>query len=84
MEMGRLITGPCLLVPIPDRNGDLTANAILAAQVASFVPGARVVKALRRTAPIQSQCERHRKAQGATPAADHHMTRANPTSSPVF
>ena len=59
-QMAQLITGPCWLVPIPSSQGSTRANGLLAAQIASFVPGAQVAHALRRTRPVESQCARHK------------------------
>jgi hypothetical protein len=76
-DMARLIDGPCWLIPIPDRNGNLDANTRLAALIASHVGhGAQVVRAIRRTAPIESQCDRHRRKLGPIPPAEHHFVRA--------
>jgi hypothetical protein len=74
-EMAALITGPCWLVPIPDSAGNTDANALLAARIARYCPGAEVVRAIRRTQPIQSQCIRHRLVLGPIPQAQHHFTR---------
>jgi len=74
--MAQLIDGPCWLVPIPDRNGNLDANTRLAAMIARHVgPGAQVVRAIRRTAPIESQCERHKQKRGPSPISDHKFVR---------
>ena len=78
LEMARLITGPCWLIPIPDRNGNADANARLAHHIAMFTGnGAQVVRAIIRTSPIQSQCERHKHAQGPIRPEDHHLARTN-------
>ena len=74
-EMAALITGPCWLVPIPSSTGSTDANARLAHMIASRTPGAQVVKAIRRTHPIQSQCERHKLALGPIPPEQHHLAR---------
>jgi hypothetical protein len=79
-EMARLITGPCWLVPIPSSTGDLAANTRLCSHIAMFAPGAQVARAIVRTAPIQSQCARHRLALGPITAAAHHFKR---TAKPV-
>jgi hypothetical protein len=76
LEMARLISGPCWLVPIPSRSGDTVANGILCMQIASFLQGARMAKAIVRTSPIESQCARHRSAMGAIRPADHHFKRS--------
>jgi hypothetical protein len=76
-EMAALITGPCWLVPIPSCTGNTDANTILAAAIARHVDGAQVVKALYRERPIQSQCDRHKRGMGATPAEQHHIWRTN-------
>jgi hypothetical protein len=76
-DMARLIEGPCWLIPIPDRNGNLDANTRLAALIAHHVGNsAQVVRAIRRTSPIESQCERHRKRQGPIAPRDHHFVRS--------
>ena len=69
-EMAALITAPCWLVPIPASDGSTRANTILAAHIARHVaaPGtAQVPPALRRTAPTESQCARHRRNLPPTP-----------------
>jgi hypothetical protein len=38
-------------------------------------PGAQVAKAIRRTQPIESQCQRHKKALGPITAEQHHLAR---------
>lgn len=76
LEMARLISGPCWLVPIPSSTGDTVANTILCMQIASFLTGARLVKAIIRTCPIESQCARHRRAAGSISPADHHFKRS--------
>lgn len=77
IEMARLISGPCWLVPIPSSAGDTVANTILCMQIASFLTGARLVKAIIRTCPIESQCARHRKAIGSISPAAHHFKRSS-------
>ena len=74
-DMARLIDGPCWLIPIPDRHDNTDANAKLAAAIAHHCPGAQTVTAIKRTAPIDSQCERHKRKLGACPVADHHFIR---------
>lgn len=90
-EMAALITGPCWLVPIPDSTGNTDANTRLAAMIARYVnnepaacpvgwaqpypTGAQVVKAIRRTQPVQSQCARHKLALGPIPPDQHHFAR---------
>ena len=76
-EMAALISGPCWLVPIPDSTGNTDANAKLAHAIARYTPGAQIVRALRRTRPIESQCERHKHALGPIPPDQHHLTRSN-------
>ena len=79
--MASLITGPCWLVPIPDSAGNTDANTRLATMIARYVasaagsPGAQVAKAIRRTQPIESQCQRHKKALGPIPPDQHHLAR---------
>ena len=72
-QMAQLIAGPCWLVPIPNSQGSTRANGLLAAHIASFVPGAQVAHALRRTRPVESQCARHKANLGPTAVADHHI-----------
>ena len=76
-EMAALISGPCWLVPIPDSTGNTDANAKLAHAIARYTPGAQIVRALRRTRPIESQCARHKHALGPIPPDQHHLTRSN-------
>ena len=76
-DMAQLVQAPCWLIPIPDRNGNLDANTRLAALIAHHAgQGAQVVRAIRRTAPIDSQCERHRQRRGPIAPADHHFVRS--------
>jgi hypothetical protein len=72
-EMARLITAPCWLVPVPDSNGSTRANGILASAIARHCAGAQLANALRRTMPIFSQCERHRRNLPATPPTEHNL-----------
>lgn len=74
-EMAALISGPCWLVPIPDSTGNTDANAKLAHAIARYCPGAQVARALRRTAPTQSQCARHKLALGPLRPEQMHMAR---------
>jgi hypothetical protein len=78
-EMAALITGPCWLVPIPDSTGNTDANTRLASFIAGYMASAagtaQVVKAIIRTQPIQSQCERHKLALGPIPLEQHHFAR---------
>ena len=74
-EMAALITGPCWLVPIPSSTGDTRANAILAAAIAMHCPGAQVVKAIYRTQPVESQCQRHKAGLGPIARDAHHLRR---------
>jgi hypothetical protein len=76
LEMARLISGPCWLVPIPSSAGDTVANTILCMQIASFLTGARMVKAIIRTSSIESQCARHRRAMGSISPAAHNFKRS--------
>ena len=76
LEMARLITGPCWLIPIPDRHDNTDANTRLAHLIALYSGnGAQVVKAIVRTRPIESQCERHRKRRGPIPTHQHNFQR---------
>ena len=72
-EMAALIQTPCWLVPIPASDGSTRANTILAAHIARHRPGAQIAKALRRTAPTESQCARHRRNLPATPPEAHGL-----------
>ena len=74
-EMALLISGPCWLVPVPSSTGTTDANAMLASHIARHCEGAQVVKALRRTQPIESQCVRHKANLGPIPIEDHHIAR---------
>ncbi len=75
-EMAALITAPCWLVPIPASDGSTRANTILAAHIARHHAGAQIVKAIRRTRSIESQCARHRRNLPATPPDEHHLKAA--------
>ncbi len=79
-EMAAFISGPCWLVPIPDSTGNTDANTRLASLIAGYVASAagtaQVVKAITRTQPIQSQCERHKLALGPIPPEQHHFARS--------
>ena len=77
-DMARLIAGPCWLVPVPTSRGSIAPNLALALEIAKQVPGARVAPHLYRLRPVPSSCERHRRALGAVPVADHHMERRGP------
>ena len=72
-EMAALITGPCWLVPIPNSTGNTDANTRLASLIAMHCPGAQIVKAIYRTQPIASQCDRHKHALGPIPSDQHHL-----------
>jgi hypothetical protein len=85
-EMAALITGPCWLVPIPDSTGNTDANARLAHHIARHVAlstsggegwgeVAQVVKAIYRTRPVQSQCDRHKHALGSIRPDQHYFAR---------
>ena len=78
-EMAALITGPCWLVPIPDSTGNTDANTRLASMIASYLTAAgqtaQVIKAIRRTQPVPSQCDRHKHALGPIPPEQHHFAR---------
>ena len=74
-DMAALITGPCWLIPIPDSAGNTDANTRLAAMIAHRCPGAQVVKTIRRTQPVQSQCARHKLALGPISPEQHHFAR---------
>ncbi len=75
-EMARFIETPCWLVPIPASDGGTRANTILAAHIARHVAAlgtAQVAPALRRTAPTESQCARHRRNLPPTPPDAHGL-----------
>ena len=76
-EMARPVQTPCWLIPVPSKTGETRANTILAAHIARHCPGAQIVRALRRTAPIESQCSRHRRNLPATPSEEHHLAATN-------
>ncbi len=78
-EMAALITGPCWLVPIPDSTGNTDSNTRLASMIAMHCPGAQIVKAIYRTQPIASQCNRHKHALGPIPPDQHHLARTRKT-----
>jgi hypothetical protein len=64
-EMAGLIySEDCILIPVPDHNGDTSANLRLAEAIETclkFGKGkAKVFDILSRTAPTESQCERHK------------------------
>jgi len=80
-EMAALISGPCWLVPIPDSTGSTDANARLAFMIATYCPGAQVVKAIYRTQGIQSQCTRHKLSLGPIAQDQHHFARTRKTLS---
>ena len=77
--MASLIVGPCWLIPIPNSRGDTEANTKLAHAIANHCPGAQIAKAITRTQPIQSQCERHKNALGPIPPDQHHIARTRKT-----
>lgn len=85
-EMARLISGPCWLVPIPTSKGSLAPNLALALEIAEQCPGARVAPHLHRRAPVESSCERHRRAAGAIPVEAHGFIRRGPplTARPLY
>jgi hypothetical protein len=69
------------LVPIPDSTGNTDANARLAHHIARYVNmasaagTAQLAKAIYRTRPIQSQCDRHKHALGSIRPEQHHFAR---------
>ena len=77
--MAALISGPCWLVPVPDSRGSTDANARLAHAIANHCPGAQIAKAITRTQPIASQCQRHKHALGPIPPDQHHIARTRKT-----
>lgn len=74
-EMAALIQGPCNLIPIPSSKGSTQANRRSAKAIARHIEGARVVDCLRRTAPVQSSCERHKAKRGGLPVDAHNFQR---------
>src|SRR5712671_3304815 len=78
-EMAALITSPCWLVPIPDSTGNTDANARLAHHIGRYVTGAQIAKAIYRTRPVQSQCDRHKNALGPISPERHHLARTRKT-----
>jgi hypothetical protein len=82
-EMADLITGPCWLVPIPDSQGNTDANTKLAALIARHLSDrdantpAQVVKAIKRTSPIKSQCARHKLGLGPISPEQHGFKRTD-------
>ena len=70
---------PCWLVPVPDSRGSTDANARLAHAIANHCPGAQIARALTRTQPITSQCQRHKHALGPIPPDQHHIARTRKT-----
>jgi len=64
------------LIPVPSSTGNIEANLILARAIAAeYGPQARVVRALRREAPIESSCARRRRGLPGLTAADHEFVR---------
>jgi predicted amidophosphoribosyltransferase len=89
--MARLVDGPpeLILVPVPSSTGNTEANAALARAIIRRlqVSRARIVKAIRRTAPVQSSCTRRRAGLHGLKPADHHFERAGamlPILTPVY
>jgi hypothetical protein len=65
-QMATLIRGEkCILIPVPDRNGNTDRNYFLADRIAHFADEAEVQDSLTRSEPTESQCQRHR--QGKAP-----------------
>ena len=77
--MAGLIETPCWLIPIPNSRGDTEANTKLAHAIANHAPGAQIAKAITRTQPVPSQCERHKNALGPIPPEQHHIARTRKT-----
>ena len=64
------------LVPVPASTGNIDSNLLLARAIAAeYGPQARVVRALRREAPIESSCARRRRGLPGLTAADHEFVR---------
>lgn len=84
-DMAALITGPCRLVPVPDSTGSTDANSMLAHAIARYVAsaagttGAQIARAITRTQPIPSQCQRHKHALSPIPPEAHHIARTRKT-----
>lgn len=75
-EMANLIEGPCYLVPVPSSKCTVEANALLCDAIAGLMAGARVRRTiLRRIAPVESSCNRHKRGAGAVPVAEHGFIR---------
>jgi predicted amidophosphoribosyltransferase len=65
-QMASLIRGEkCILIPVPDRNGNTDRNWFLADRIAHFADEAEVQDSLTRSQPTASQCERHKKGKQA-------------------
>ncbi len=75
-DMAACIWGNCVLVPVPNSQGDTAANRRLANAIAAELGGAtRVMDCLTRQHPIESQRERHRRKLGPIRAEAHGITR---------
>lgn len=72
-DMAPLVPGHVALVPVPDSNGDTSANRALAQAIAA-ITGNRVADVLRRPAPVESsRMLRLAGGQGLAPQ-DHRFT----------
>jgi len=63
-EMAQLIAGQeCILIPVPDHNGDTAQNLRLAECISRQLCATRskVIDILTRSEQAESQCERHKK-----------------------
>jgi len=74
-EMARLISGHCVLVPVPNRSGSCVANERLCKAIAMFVPDCKIYSVLDRRETVSSQCERHKKGIGPLSVMQHQIIR---------
>ena len=73
--MARNIDADCILIPVPDHNGDTKANRQLAHAIASHSPKAADVRdLLTRSHPVPSTCARHKERRGPLPIEEHCIT----------
>ncbi len=74
-EIAAMLWQPCNLIPVPSHTGDTRANLRLCKLIAAKTQGAQVRDILTRTAPIESQCQRHRTARGHITPTAHNIAR---------
>jgi len=74
-EIAAMLWQPCNLIPVPSHTGDTRANLRLCKLIAAKTQGAQVRDILHRTAPVESQCQRHRAARGPMPPSAHNIAR---------